>query len=133
MSGAVLLVVLLGLAVASVGLLAFIEWLHGVRQAKAAGRAAQAVIAEMGRHTLPASEERTDPKYREARALLPIGDEPVKRPRPIPVDLILERVEREGYAVRLNWRRDDERRAKHGEGGSDPGDFPTAVLPRIEG
>jgi hypothetical protein len=129
MTGAVLLVVLLALAATSVGLLAVTEWRHNIRQA--AGRTAQAVIAEMGKHSASNAEECTEPTFAEARELLPVGDEPAKRPRPVPVGQILERVEGAGYAIRLNWRRDDEQRARHGTGGTDPGDFPTAVLPVV--
>jgi hypothetical protein len=129
MTGAVLLGVLLGLTAASVGLLALTEWLHDIRQAKTAGRAAHDFLAEMGKHNLPASDERTDPTFVEARELLPIGDQPASRPRGIPVHELLARAEDEGYALRLNWRQEDEDRAKQGTGGSDPGDFPTAVLP----
>jgi hypothetical protein len=130
MTGAALLGVILGLTAASVGLLALTEWLHGIRQAKTAGRAAHDFLAEIGRHNhLPASEDRADPKFVDARELLPIGEGPERRPRGIPVRELLARAEDEGYALRLNWRQEDEQRAKQGTGGSDPGDFPTAVLP----
>ncbi len=87
----------------------------------------------MGRHSVPASEERTDPKFAEALELLPVGEEPPKRARRISVDDLLTRAQKEGHAVRLNWQPEDEQRAKNGEGATNPGDFPTAVLPKIEG
>jgi hypothetical protein len=106
------------------------EWRIDVRQAHGAGLATQDLLAEMGRHSLPNAEEPTEPKYANARELLPVPDEPAKRPRRVPVQEILARTQADGYALRLNWRYDDEQRAKHSDG-IDPGDFPTAVLPRI--
>jgi hypothetical protein len=130
MTGALWLVALLGVGALFVGCWMLTEWRADIRQAKTAGRAAQGFLVEMGRHSLPEAEERTEPKYAEARALLPIGDEPAKRPRRIPVGELLARARDDGYALRLNWRHNDER-AKHSDIGTDPSDFPTAVLPQI--
>jgi hypothetical protein len=131
MTGLLWLVLFLGVA-----LVCALCWLvadrrRDIRPAKAAGRTAQAAIADMGRHNVPESEEPTDPKFAEALAMLPVGEELPKRSRRVPVQELLARLQDEGAALRLNWRREDEQRARHGDGGSDPGDFPTAVLPRI--
>jgi hypothetical protein len=129
MTGPVLLGVLLGLTAASVGLLALIEWLHGIRQTKAAVRAAQDVLAGMGRHNLPPSRQRAHPPVARAQELSSLGEQPTGRPRGIPVGELVARAEDEGSALRLNWRYDDEQRAKQGTSGVDPSEFPTAVLP----
>jgi type II secretory pathway pseudopilin PulG len=119
MSGALWFVGVLAVAALSVLVSVVAEWRASVRRAKRAGRAARAFLAEMGRHNLPETGSSA-------------GNAVAGRPSHVSVNQLLQRVEREGYAVRLNWRRDDEQRARQGEGGSDPGDFPTAVLPRIE-
>jgi hypothetical protein len=131
MTGPVWLVVFLGTGLVWVVLWMFIDWRQDVRQAKTAVRTAQAAIADMGRHSADESEERTEPTFVEARAVLPVGDEPPKRPRCIPVHELLARVHDEGHALRLNWRREDEQRARGGDGTWTAGDFPTAVLPVI--
>jgi hypothetical protein len=131
MTGAVWLTALLVVCALFVVFWLLAEWRTDIRQAKTAGRAGQDFLAEMGRHNLPESEERTEPKYTEARELLPVPEEAAKRPRRIPVQELLARAQEQGRALRLNWRYDDEQRTADGNGGSDPGDFPTAVLPRI--
>jgi hypothetical protein len=133
MTGAVWLVIFLAGGLVWVSWWLVADWRRDVQQAKAAGQAARAAIADMGRHRVPESEEPTEPKFAEALALLPIGEEPPRRSRRVPVQELLARLQGEGAALRLNWQREDERRAKRGDGGTDPGDFPTAVLPRIEG
>jgi hypothetical protein len=42
---------------------------------------------------------------------------------------LVARAEDEGSALWLNWRHDDEQRAKQGTSGVDLSEFPTAVLP----
>ncbi|MBP2323793.1 hypothetical protein JOF56_004178 [Kibdelosporangium banguiense] len=131
MSGALLLVVFLAVALVWVSWWLVADWRRDVRGAKAVGRTAQAAIAEMGRHNLPESEERTEPTFAEALTLLPIGEEPPRRSRHVPVQDLLARLQDEGSALRLNWRHEDEQRARRGDCGIDPGDFPTAVLPVV--
>jgi hypothetical protein len=107
------------------------DWRRDIRQARTAGRIAQAVIADMGKHNVPAADERTDPKFAQARGMLPIGDGPPRRRGSLPVRDLLARVAREGSPPRLNRRNADEQRAPGGDRMWSADDFPTAVLPAI--
>jgi hypothetical protein len=132
MTGPMWLVLVLAAGLVSVTVWLITDWRRDIKQAKTAGRTAQAAIADVGRHNVPEPEERTDPKFAEALAMLPIGEEPPKRSRHVPVQELLARLQDEGAALRLNWQREDEQRAKDGDGPWNAGDFPTAVLPVVQ-
>ncbi|SMD14567.1 hypothetical protein [Kibdelosporangium aridum] len=122
MTGPVWLVLLLAAGLVSVVWWLIVDWRRDVRQAKAAARTAHDFFAPVGRHRDLESDDRTEPLF---------GEAPSKQPRQIPVQELLTRTEGEGSALRLNWRREDEQRARGADEPWTAGDFPTAVLPIV--
>jgi hypothetical protein len=89
----------------------------------------------MGRHSRDEADDRTEPfpALQHAMALME-AEFSSEEPKDLPIVTVAELVARivsEGHAVRLAWKKEDERRAVGAAGARRAGDFPTAVLSAI--
>jgi hypothetical protein len=112
-----------------------VAWRRNRRCITAVARDARAVLAAMGRHSRDKANDRTEPfpALEKAMALMETEfaqEETDAVPR-ITVAELVARIASEGRPIRLAWKEEDELRATAVAGARWAGDFPTAVLPRV--